>query len=190
MIVIRKLKKELTRLRRQTYSLFWYVRGSVQRRRYDAKRNQSVRTTQGAQPMREEMAVFLIYQPNGLLESTLFTLSYFARQDISTVVVSNAPLNSEDRGRVLALSHLLIERPNIGYDFGGYREGVLTLLESGKPIRALYVMNDSIWFPLEGNNDLIKTCRESDADIYGLHIKITSEKRVDENYIQSYFFRF
>lgn len=185
-----KFKRELTRLTRQALGLFWYVRGSIQRRRYDARRSQSVRTTEGAQPMREEMAVFLIYQPNGLLESTLFTLSYFARQNISTVVVSNAPLKSEDRGRVLALSHLLIERPNVGYDFGGYREGVLTLLESGKHIRALYVMNDSIWFPLKGDSDIIKTCRESDADIFGLHISYMSNKRKYNRYIQSYFFRF
>lgn len=185
-----KFKRELTRLTRQALGLFWYVRGSIQRRRYDARRSQSVRTTEGAQPMREEMAVFLIYQPNGLLESTLFTLSYFARQNISTVVVSNAPLTSEDRGRVLALSHLLIERPNAGYDFGGYREGVLTLLESGKHIRALYVMNDSIWLPLEVDSDIVKICRESDADIFGLHINYTSKRRTNDKYIHSYFFRF
>lgn len=185
-----KFKRELTRLKRQAHGLFWYIQGSIQRRRYDARRSQFVRTIEGAQPIREEMAVFLIYQPGGLLESTLFTLSYLERHNISTVVVSNVPLKSEDRGRVLARSHLLIERPNIGYDFGGYREGVLTLLESGKHVRALYVLNDSIWFPLSGNNDVIERSRASSSDIFGLHVGHLSNGKLIQEYVESYFFRF
>jgi hypothetical protein len=118
-----KLTREIKRLRAQISSCFAPVFGLLNRIRYDRRRAQSVLRTRGDMTRRDDMAVLVIFQPNGLLDTTFSTLDWLNRQDISTVVVSNLPLTSADRERLCKHAALVIERPNIGYDFGGYREG-------------------------------------------------------------------
>lgn len=183
------LRREGRRLRDQLRHRLDLSVSGLRRFRYDRRRAADVRIQPGEQPAREEMAVMLIFQPDGVLESTLFTLSWLCRQGVSPVVVSNLPLTERDRARLSPLCHLLIERPNLGYDFGGYREGILTLLERGVRMRALYVMNDSIWFPLREDCDAIARARQSDTDLYGLFCN-TIMRRRQKVYVQSYFFRF
>lgn len=190
MIPLWKLKREAIRLGRKANAVPWYVRGRFNRWRYDRARGKALRVTPGAQPARPEMAVLLIYQPKGLIGSTFLTLDYFADHGVSTVVVSNTPLSAEDRERLAARCHRIIERPNIGYDFGGYREGVMTLLESGTPLNALYVLNDSIWFPLSRDSDAMDRLRANPADVVGLLMGNAGKPSPDNEYIQSYFFRF
>lgn len=156
---------------------------------YDSSREKLVRVTEGAQNPGREVAVLLIYQPQGVLESTHFTLSYLTEQGISPVVVSNLPLADADRERLAENSWLVIERPNIGYDFGGYREGILTVLERGLRPEALYVLNDSVWFPLSTNSVVIERCRAATEDIYGIQIDYW-KNRGKLRFVFSYFYRF
>ncbi|MBS9478291.1 rhamnan synthesis F family protein [Ancylobacter radicis] len=190
MIPFWKLKREAVRLGRKANAVPWFFRGRWRRWLYDRQRAARLRVTEGAQPARTEMAVLLIYQPAGLVASTFLTLDYFASQGVSTVVVSNTPLSEADRRQLAARSYLVIERPNVGYDFGGYREGVMTLLERGLHLDALYVLNDSIWFPLSRDSDALARCRALDADVVGLLMGNAGKPSPDNEYIQSYFFRF
>ncbi len=190
MIPLWKLKREAIRLGRKANAVPWYVRGHLSRWRYDRARGRRLRITPGAQPARPDMAVLLIYQPEGLLGSTFLTLDYFADHGVSTVVVSNAELSPEDRARLAPHCHRIIERPNVGYDFGGYREGVMALLESGARLDALYVLNDSIWFPLARDSDALERLRANRADVVGLLMGNAGKPSPDNEYIQSYFFRF
>ncbi|WGD28428.1 rhamnan synthesis F family protein [Ancylobacter sp. WKF20] len=190
MIPLWKLKREAIRLGRKANALPWYFRGRLRRWTYDRQRASRLTVTEGAQPARPEMAVLLIYQPAGLIASTFLTLDYFADHGVSTVVVSNTKLTPADRARLAARSHLVIERPNVGYDFGGYREGVMTLLERGGKLDALYVLNDSIWFPLARDSDAMERLRANEADVVGLLMGNAGKPSPDHEYIQSYFFRF
>ncbi|MBU3030906.1 rhamnan synthesis F family protein [Paracoccus marinaquae] len=184
-----KMGRELNRLRIQITNLHWYVSGTVQRRVYDRRRSKLVTRTEADLPLRDEIAIVLVYQPQGISESTYFTLSWLVRQNISPVLVSNHPLSPLDHERLRPICSLIIERPNFGYDFGGYREGILTLLERGACPRALYVLNDSIWFPLRENCDAIDRARASRADLFGLFLN-QSARKGGKDYIQSYFYRF
>lgn len=161
---------------------------------YDHRRESRVRTTEGFQPMLDEVSVLLIYQPTGLLESTLWQLRWMTAQGVTPVVVSNAPLDDADRDRLAGLAHLVIERPNIGYDFGGYREGVLQVLDRGIMPKALYLMNDSMWFPLSEDSDVLQRSRSAPEDVWGLFVNLDAKMRtignLDGSHVQSYFFRF
>lgn len=181
--------RELGRVGTQIAAARWRVMGPAQRWLYDRKRARVVRVTQGALPAGDEMALMLIYQPAGVLGSTLFSLAWLGRQGVVPIIVSNAPLSDADRERLAGVCHLLIERPNLGYDFGGYREGVMTLEERGIRPRALYVMNDSIWFPLREDCDVITRARASDADMFGLFSN-APRRGSAVTHLQSYFFRF
>nr|WP_280517771.1 rhamnan synthesis F family protein [Falsirhodobacter halotolerans] len=116
------------------------------------------------------------------------------RQGISLIVVTNAPLRAEDRDKLAGMTHLVVERPNIGYDFGGYREGVMQVMERKYAPRALYVMNDSMWFPLSETSDVIERARAAPEDVWGLFVDLDSayRRKIDsgKEHVQSYFFRF
>ena len=61
----------------------------------------------------------------------------------------------------------LIERPNFGYDFGGYRHGILDVLSAGRRIENLLIMNDSVWFPVVDGSDLLDRMRTDPAPVTG-----------------------
>lgn len=135
------------------------------------------------------MAVLLIFQKDGLLESTLSQLAYFKAQGYATLVVSNAPLADADLRRLMPLTFRVLERPNVGYDFGGYRDGILHLLESGIRPNTLIVLNDSVWFPACKDSDPLADIAEIPADLVGLTF-YTHLRKPERNHIQSYFYRF
>nr|WP_254007676.1 rhamnan synthesis F family protein [Rhizobium sp. L1K21] len=64
---------------------------------------------------------------------------------ISPVIVSNVALSAQDRDKLNGRTSLIIERPNIGYDFGGYRDGVLHIRERLQTLDRLWLLNDSCW---------------------------------------------
>lgn len=189
MNLIYKLRRELRRVAQQFRGLTTSISGRRARDSYDQRRSDLVRRHKGQISAAPEVAVLLIYQPAGVLGSTLHTLGYLRRHGLAPIVVSNAPLSAEDIARLQAEAYLVIERPNIGYDFGGYREGVLTALSCLPELRALHVMNDSIWFPLGGCDDALTRVQNSDADITGLYMNC---RRRDHKkaYLQSYYYRF
>ncbi|MCY4336191.1 MAG: hypothetical protein OXC60_16150 [Litoreibacter sp.] len=64
---------------------------------------------------------------------------------ISPLVVSNLPLNEENRAKLAQSSALILERPNVGYDFGRYRDGVLELAAQLSTLDRLWLLNYSVW---------------------------------------------
>jgi len=80
-----------------------------------------------------------------VLPSHLTMLAAMVRQGISPLVVSNQTLTESDRDTLAAAAFQVIERPNIGYDFGGYRDAILSITELLPDLRNLWVLNDSAW---------------------------------------------
>ena len=162
-----KIKRELRRAYLQALSLAEPILGTWQRRRYDLRKAKLVAFHAGAGAMHENVAVFLLYQPKGVLDSTLETCRYLVRNGYTVLIVSNAPVSAADRARLLPLCHTLMERPNFGYDFGGYRDGVLHVLNSGWQPENLLVLNDSVWFPVLENCDFLLQVKTQTAEIFG-----------------------
>lgn len=184
-----KLHREWRRLKQQVSQIEWLMFGAQRRARYDRDRRHLVSVTQGDQPLQPDAAVILIFQPDGVLPSLIAELNHFLANNISPVVVSNLPLTAADRSLLQRHCHLVIERPNFGYDFGGYREGILTLAERGAKLRNLFVKNDSIWFPVSPQCQLLNRSLKSKADIYGIYLNETP-KQAHRAHLQSYFYRF
>lgn len=80
-------------------------------------------------------------------------------------------------------------RPNVGYDFGGYREGVLTVLETGPAPENLFLINDSIWFPVRDNCTLLEEAIDAPEDIFGLFYNNSYNNR-RLHHLPSFFYRF
>lgn len=125
-------------------------------RYYDMFLARNITQVAGSQPVGPRRAVYLMFPSHGLLASHERSLRYLADQGVATTVVSNLPLSEADKARVLALCHSYIERPNFGYDFGGYRDGVLSLKDAFSEIEQLILLNDSSWFPITDATDWLE----------------------------------
>ena len=121
---------------------------------------------EGIKPIVGEIAIYLVYAPDGLQKSHHDTFVQLAFDNITPIVVSNLPLSTRDLDLLLEKSALVIERPNVGYDFGGYRDAILHLAPDLSKLDRLYILNDSVWM-IGGSQSWFEQVRLSDCDFVG-----------------------
>ena len=134
---------------------------------YDLWLKRKSRIVQGSLAESERCAVYVLYPRLGLQESHLASLAYLVSKGFSPLVVSNLPLAPQERERLRPLCWKLMERPNYGYDFGAYRDGVLLALEVLPNMRQLLLANDSAWFPVPATSDWLAQAEGLNVDLAG-----------------------
>ncbi len=163
-----KVKRELIRLVRQVREVpldaSSFLFGSYY---YDYFLSKKQKSWQGAQTKSTRRAVYLIFPVNGLLQTHIRTLRYLSSKGLCTTVVSNAPLSLQDQASLLEKCHRYIERPNFGYDFGGYGDGILSMQEEFQEMEQLVLINDSVWFPVSSKTDWLDDVEKLDVDFSG-----------------------
>ena len=117
--------------------------------------------------LKQKVLIFLIFPESGLSKSHLRTLKYFIKKNYSPLVVSNKPLSKEDRENILKNCWTLIERKNFGYDGGGHREAILLLSKRISTLKNLFLLNDSVWFPINKDDSYIDFISNSNLDFIG-----------------------
>lgn len=141
-----KIRRELARIGLQLLRLPVEVFNLiVVRRWYDFITARNIKRTRGTIAVGTEAGVYLIFPFNGVQHSHLTMLKEMLREGISPVVVSNLPLSDSDRETLQIYASRIIERPNVGYDFGGYRDGIIDLRDHLKSLQRLWLLNDSVW---------------------------------------------
>ena len=163
-----KLLKEIYRILKQIFYLPRYLTnllfGTFY---YDNFLAKSKIKNSGNLSLNKKVVIFLIFPDCGLAKSHLRTLKYFIRNNFSPLIVSNLPLSKENKNLLLKNCWTLIERKNYGYDFGGYRDGVLFLSEKIRDLDKLILINDSTWFPITNNNSFMDFIDNSNLDFIG-----------------------
>ena len=134
---------------------------------YDWKIANQIDRFDGKLPKSNRIAIFLIFPTSGLLDSHLHTLAYFRSKGYATLVVSNLPLSEKDKNTLSENCWRFMERPNFGYDFGGYRDGVLSLTKALPHLERLVFINDSVWFPLPHSRDWLDDVEDLQVDFAG-----------------------
>ncbi len=194
MIPAWKLRRELDRLGQKARSLASYPIEGFVKRSYDRKFPDQLNITQGEVPALSKVAIFLIYQTDGILESTLHECRHLIDKGFAPLIVSNCPLSEKDRLVLTPVSWMVTDRPNYGYDFGGYRDGVRLLDHIGQSPDALLILNDSIWFPLHGASTVLDDLQSKAANVTGIvyheDIQRRSTFSVRKAFLESYFFLF
>lgn len=152
MIPAWKLQREIMRVVNQFAAIPHKIRGvrrsiTEHKRRtlHDATFLKTAVFHEGVVPVGPRVAVFLIFQPKGIEQSTFDTLQMLIDAGFAPLVVSNAPVSQADVQRLKPYTWRFLQRPNFGYDFGGYRDGILSLKQLGADPECLIVMNDSVW---------------------------------------------
>lgn len=199
MIPAWKLRREVLRVGRQIASLPRTIvelpnrLGEPRRRRlHDARFSESVRLRDGAVAPGTRIAVFLIFQPQGIAPSVLAACDWLVDNGFAPLVVSNCPVADADFAKLAPRCWRLMERPNFGYDFGGYRDSIRHINEHGLSPERLIIMNDSVWFPMRG--DVMERLEALPQDIVGLlqDEKVAHDREggtpTDRLHLESYFF--
>ena len=78
-------------------------------------------------------------------------------------------------------------RPNYGYDFGGYRDGVRILRRLKINLDSLLIINDSAWLPLERDSQMLKKLEEDNFPLTGPVFESVEKRDKHKEYFQSYF---
>jgi hypothetical protein len=165
-----KLKRELERLKVQAQAVPLALYEPFVQRRHDRERPSRIAVTPGALPAGETLAIFLLFQPKGVAASVLLTCRHLAASGFAPVVVSNTPLSGADRAALADTAHLVAERPNLGYDFGGYRDGLWLIGAQGLSPRQVLFLNDSVWFPVWPGSPLLDDMAGAEADYVGTQV--------------------
>ena len=164
----RRLRREAGRVARQIAgfpALAWDA--ALGRRRYDRSRDGLIRRHAGAVAPTGRAAIYLMFPRHGVLASHRLALEHLAAQGYATTIVSNASLDAGALDMLRPLARETIERPNRGYDFGGYRDGMLELLDELPALDRLLLVNDSSWFPLRAEEDWLARAEGLDVDLVG-----------------------
>ncbi len=141
-----KLKREARRLGQKLAGLPGSIHEDIfKRNRYDKVHAHQATVTEGRQPARAEIAIYLVFPADGVMPSHLAALQQMIDEGIAPLVISNLPLTDADRETLTGYAWRIMERPNIGYDFGGYRDGVLYLADKLENLDRLFILNDSVW---------------------------------------------
>ena len=189
-----KVKREFDRFWQQLRAGIGLIWEPFVQRRYDRMRESIITISDGARPAQEKVAVYLIFQPKEILKSTLQTCRMLDASGYAPFIVSNAPLPPDALAALGQVSWRIMQRPNYGYDFGGYRDGILHLRKSGITPDKLLVMNDSIWYPLGEVDTLLSRLEASGLDVAGTIVhrgfRKTLLRRRATRVIESYLFLF
>ena len=178
-----KIRRELTRLGQQVRGLYESFTDPAVQRRLDSVVAAGLPQIDGALPETSKVALYLIFQPGGLSDSTLETCRWLAAAGYAPLVVSNAPILSEDRDRLAAVVWRAVERPNIGYDFGGYRDGLTCLEQWAVAPDEVLILNDSVWLPMLPETDLLDRLSAHPAEVAGTILRTRGEVRFLESYL-------
>lgn len=163
-----KLKREIKRLVHQAMA----VPGTLISRFfstyfYDLVLARNSRISDGNVPVDARVAIYLIFPQQGLLGSHKEALRYLVSCGYAPLVISNLPLSDPDRHELSQHCWKIIERPNYGYDFGGYRDGILFLREHLGRLEKLAILNDSTWFPIPGSQSWLKRAEDLNMPFVG-----------------------
>ena len=179
-----KARREWARLGQQLRAIPEALWEPFAQRAHDAALARGFPLAKGGIALGPKVALVLCWQPNGLAPSFLATLDHLVRNDYAPFVVSNAPLSPADHAVLAPLCWRALERPNFGYDFGGYRDGLRLLRDWGVRPDRLVILNDSVWFPLWPDDQTLQRAEAANLDVAGMILR----QRDSASFLESYFF--
>jgi len=162
-----KIRREISRLGQQLRALPEAIWEPGATRRHDARFPSQIVMTNGNVSVRPKMAMILIYPRPDLGETTVNLCAALHSEGIATLVVSNAPLSEPQRARLLPHVWTIAERPNLGHDFGGYRDGLRLLRHWKIDPDEMLILNDSVWLVDGDVGGLLAALRGLKADVAG-----------------------
>lgn len=187
-----KVYRELDRVRQMIHAAAGRIYEPQIQRRHDRNRDRLLQVRDGQIPAGPRIALFLIFQPRGVSPAVLLTCAHLMAKGYAPLVISNTPLTDADMAALCDRAWKVIVRPNYGYDFGGYRDGILWLQDQGAEVDRLVILNDSIWFPVWPDETMLDRLEGLACDMAGTVIHPAQRRRRLSRrrpaFLESYFY--
>tara|TARA_A100000164_G_scaffold372029_1_gene400647 strand:- start:679 stop:1836 length:1158 start_codon:yes stop_codon:yes gene_type:complete len=181
--IFRKLKREILRVINQLIELpvtiSTYFFGALY---YDFFLSKKVIISKGVLNVKNKIAIYVIYPEFGLLPSHITSINYISSNGFTPLIISNIKLKKFELIKLKEICWFIIERPNFGYDFGAYREGILFINHLINKIESVVLINDSCWFPLRKENNWLLQAESIGADFVGAASNYGIERKVGRDY--------
>lgn len=137
-------------------------------RNWDGRRKRKIKSWPGRQDIRKDVAIFVIYQRRCVPDSVLMTMQTLVDGGFSVLVVSNSRFSRRDLEKLKSLAWTILQRPNLGYDFGAYRDGLWFLQSQGIGTNSLLFLNDTVFFPVRSGDKALEVLMNRPEDYVGL----------------------
>jgi lipopolysaccharide biosynthesis protein len=151
------------------------------------RRNYIIRRWTGARSLADarRIAIFVHYDRRGRVHDYIIHyLNALVKAGFEIVFVSNSPRAfRESLPTIQPLCGLVLQRKNIGYDFGAYKDGMLAIPDLAR-LDELIFANDSAYGPFSDLAPLLARCDDS-AAIWGI-----TDSWDSRYHLQSYFLLF
>lgn len=144
----------------------------------------------------DKLCIFVSYQPRGILRTTWKYIKHLSEDlGYSIVFVANCKLKEDDIVRLNGLCIEIIERDNIGYDFGAYKDGILRYIDKLDNLKDLLIANDSVIAPIYDMRPIYDKLDSEDCDFWGINDAheiddLHNFNNVSKPYIGSFFINF
>jgi hypothetical protein len=126
------------------------------------------RITEGRVKQKSDRYVlFVVYAKQSVPAFIETLLQAIGRSRINLVISTNARITKEQRDALLDKCNLLIERVDLGRDFGGYRDGIRVLRRRCSNIERLILLNDSLFY-FENGLDALVGGLDGEHDVIGM----------------------
>lgn len=162
-----KVKRELRSALDQLKAWGLQLISPVRRIFYNRRELTEIQVHEGQRSLNNKLVIYLVYQPKGLEESNFIAINHIVSEGHEVLLVSNGSLASNDLNRLKTVCWRVLERENLGYDFGGYRCGLHYLKNLNILPDMLSLINDSIWFPIIEGSDLLAKTERTVTDFGG-----------------------
>lgn len=132
-----------------------------------------------------------------LSEHVVFLLKSLQKYYEDTVIISNSELSSEDKERLKGLQSKIITRPNKGYDFAAWRDGMIDFgWKEMSKYDSVTIMNDTCFGPVYSFDPVFESMESREVDFWGIisHRKVTAAESPNgiatPEHLQSFFITF
>lgn len=122
---------------------------------------------EGRAPLTDRICVFVHYDGGGVLrQHARRYLDALAAEGFCIVFVSNSAFSQESLDHLSGRCARILLRGNRGYDFAGYRDGILDLVQGTGLPGTLLLANDSVYAPLSPLAGLFDGMDFTSADVW------------------------
>lgn len=117
-----------------------------------------------------KLCIFASFQKNGILPTTWKYIKHLKEElGYGVVLISNCPLQKKDISPLQNLCVEVIERENIGYDFGAYKDGIIRFFDKLDTLETLLIANDSVIGPIYNMQEIHDKMQNEDCDFWGMN---------------------
>lgn len=134
----------------------------------------------GQRTLGKRVVIYLVFPGNDELSDRLDAMDYFIDQGSSIICVVNGRLDPQWVVEFGRRSAYVLIRDNNGYDFGGYKRGVLFLGDLNHSFDHLHIINDSVLIPVVSNEAIFLNIESAVVSGFGGAVALPMGKSVTD----------